>query len=116
MLRSQGGGGGGELSLRREFSPASSQHLPRCRWGGAVVVLADGLDGKIKKGDPLSSSFPIRSSARFLRSEARGSSPQRKGSTLRLSFSEEEDREDVDEFSKHTFAQTCCEWVKTNKL
>ncbi len=66
------GGGGGELSLRREFSPASSQHLPRCRWGGAVAVLADGLDGKIKKGDPLSSSFPpIRSSARFLRSEAR---------------------------------------------
>ncbi len=53
-----------ELSLRREFSPASSQHLPRCRWGGAVAVLADGLDGKIKKGDPLSSSFPIRSSVR----------------------------------------------------
>ncbi len=24
-------GGGGELSLRREFLPASSQHLPRCR-------------------------------------------------------------------------------------
>ncbi len=37
-----------KLSLRREFSPASSQHLPRCRWGGAVAVLADGLDGKIK--------------------------------------------------------------------
>ncbi len=53
-----------KLSLRREFSPASSQHLPRCRWGGAVAVLADGLDGKIKKGDPLSSSFPIRSSVR----------------------------------------------------
>ncbi len=51
-----------KLSLRREFSPASSHHLPRCRWGGAVAVLADGLDGKIKKGDPLSSSFPIRSS------------------------------------------------------
>ncbi len=27
-------------------------------------MLADGLDGKIKKGDPLSSSFPIRSSVR----------------------------------------------------
>ncbi len=53
-----------KLSLRREFSPASSQHLPRCRWGGAVAVLADGLDGKIKTGDPLSSSFPIRSSVR----------------------------------------------------
>ncbi len=52
-----------KLSLRREFSPASSQHLPRCRWGGAVAVLADGLDGKIKTGDPLS-SFPIRSSVR----------------------------------------------------
>ncbi len=75
-----------------------------------MAVLADGLDGKIKKGDPLSSSFPIRSSARFLRSEARPmASPQRKGSTLRLSFSEEEDREYVDEFSKHTFAQACCE-------
>ncbi len=55
-----------KLSLRREFSPASSQHLPRCRWGGAVAVLADGLDGKIKTGDPLSSSFPIRSSQRPL--------------------------------------------------
>ncbi len=53
-----------KLSLRREFSPASSQHLPRCRWGGAVAVLTDGLDGKIKTGDPLSSSFPIRSSVR----------------------------------------------------
>ncbi len=53
-----------KLSLRREFSPASSQHLPRCRWGGAVAVLADGLDGKIKTGDPQSSSFPIRSSVR----------------------------------------------------
>ncbi len=42
-----------KLSLWREFSSASSQHLPRCRWGGAVAVLADGLDGKIKKGDPL---------------------------------------------------------------
>ncbi len=52
-----------KLSLRREFSPASSQHLPRCRWGGAVAMLADGLDGKIKTGDPLS-SFPIRSSVR----------------------------------------------------
>ncbi len=27
-------------------------------------MLADGLDGKIKTGDPLSSSFPIRSSVR----------------------------------------------------
>ncbi len=52
-----------KLSLRREFSPAPSQHLPRCRWGGAVAVLADGLDGRIKSGDPLSSSFPIGSSA-----------------------------------------------------
>ncbi len=34
-----------KLSLRREFSPASSQHLPRCRWGGAVAVLADGHSG-----------------------------------------------------------------------
>ncbi len=55
---------GGENSLwGGSFSPASSQHLPRCRWGGAVAVLADGLDGKIKTGDPLS-SFPIRSSVR----------------------------------------------------
>ncbi len=29
-----------------------------------MAVLADGLDGKIKKGDPLSSSLPIRSSVR----------------------------------------------------
>ncbi len=50
---------GGENSLwGGSFSPASLQHLPRCRWGGAVAVLADGLDGKIKTGDPLSSPFP----------------------------------------------------------
>ncbi len=44
-------------------------------------------------------------------SPPRGSSPQRKGSTLRLSFSEEGDREDVDEFSQNicSFAQACCE-------
>ncbi len=41
MLRSRGG----KLSLRRELSSASSQHLPRCRWGGAVAVLADRSDG-----------------------------------------------------------------------
>ncbi len=60
----------------------------------------DQMEG-IKMGDPLSSSFPIRSSACFLISEARPAvlPPQRKGSTLRLSFSEEGDREDVDEFS-----------------
>ncbi len=56
---------GGENSLwGGSFHLRSSQHLPRCRWGGAVAVLADGLDGKIKTGDPLS-SFPIRSSVRF---------------------------------------------------
>ncbi len=55
---------GGENSLwGGSFHLRSSQHLPRCRWGGAVAVLADGLDGKIKTGDPLS-SFPIRSSVR----------------------------------------------------
>ncbi len=49
---------GGENSLwGGSFHLRSSQHLPRCRWGGAVAVLADGLDGKIKTGDPLS-SFP----------------------------------------------------------
>ncbi len=41
----------------------------------------DQMEG-IKTGDPLSSFFPIRSSARFLRSEARFSPPpQRKAST-----------------------------------
>ncbi len=55
---------GGENSLwGGSFHLRSSQHLPRCRWGGAVAVLADGLDGKIKTGNPLS-SFPIRSSVR----------------------------------------------------
>ncbi len=49
---------GGENSLwGGSFHLRSSQHLPRCRWGGAVAVLADGLDGKIKTGNPLS-SFP----------------------------------------------------------
>ncbi len=40
----------------------------------------DQMEG-IKTGDPLSSFFPIRSSARFLRSEPRFSPPQRKANT-----------------------------------
>ncbi len=43
-----------------------------------------------------------------------GSSPQRKGSTLRLSFSEEEDREDVDELKK-TYVCTSVLWMNKNK-
>ncbi len=53
-------------------------------------------------GEPLSSSSPIRSSARSLGSEARPavSSPQREGSMLRLSSSEEVDVKDIDELLK----------------
>ncbi len=46
----------------------------------------------------------------------RGSSPQRKGSTLRLSSSEEGDVEDVDELSQSLmFAQAYCEWITNTK-
>ncbi len=95
--------GGGKLSLRREFSqrPRSTCHAAAEaeQW---LCSQMDQMEG-IKTGDRLSSSFTIRSSTRFLRSEARPAvlPPQRKGSTLRLSFSEEGDREDVDEFSQN---------------
>ncbi len=55
MLRSRGG----ELSLRREFSWASSQHLPRWRGGWREL-----------RGAPIF-FLPIRSSARFLRLKTR---------------------------------------------
>ncbi len=44
---------GGENSLwGGSFHLRSSQHLPRCRWGGAVAVLADGLDGRLRRVIP----------------------------------------------------------------
>ncbi len=68
MLRSRGGG---KLSLRREFSqrPRSTCHAAAEaeQW---LCSQMDQMEG-IKTGDPLSSSFTIRSSTRFLRSEAR---------------------------------------------
>ncbi len=69
----------------------------------------DQMEG-MKTGEPLSSSFPIRSGTRSLEARPRGSSPRRKGSTIRLSSSEEGDREDVDELSQSSmFAQAYCE-------
>ncbi len=69
---------------------------------------------RTKMGEPLSLFFPIRSSARSLRSEDRphGSFPRKKGSTLLLSSSEEVDGEDVDELSQSViFAQAYCELI-----
>ncbi len=73
-----------KLSLRREFSPASSQHLPRCRWGGAVAVLADGLDGKIKKGDPL--SFPSDPASAAMHCAPAGHAPRSESAPMILRF------------------------------
>ncbi len=39
------GNGEGDSHWGGSFHLASSQHLPCCRWGGAVAVLADGSDG-----------------------------------------------------------------------
>ncbi len=81
-------------SVPRGTCPASAEVEGwLCSWESQM----DQLEG-MKTGETLSSSFPFRSSARSLRSEAR-SSPRRKGLTLRLSFSEEGDREDIDELS-----------------
>ncbi len=82
MLRSRGGGGGG-LSLRREFSWASSQHLPRWRGGWR----------ELRRTSPyLLPSHQIQRPLSEIENPPRGSSHQRKGSTLRLSFSKEGDR------------------------
>ncbi len=72
----------------------------------------DHMEG-MKTGEPLSSSFPIRSSARSLGSEAHPTvSPLgRKGSMLRLSSSEG-DVADVNELSQNLFfAQAYCEGI-----
>ncbi len=60
--------------------------------------IADGSGGGNEDGDPLSSPFPIRSSARFLGLEVRPaiSSLQREGLTICLSSSEGVDVEDKD--------------------
>ncbi len=79
----------GKLSLR------SKAERWLCSWESQM----DQMEG-MKTGEPLSSSFPMKSSAQLSRigSPPRGSFPQRKGSTLRLSSEEEEvDGEDVDE-------------------
>ncbi len=56
----------------------------------------------MKTGESLSSSSPIRSSARSLGSEAcpAVSTPQREGSTLRLSSSEEVNVKDINKLVK----------------
>ncbi len=76
------------LSLRREPSPVFLA-VPAPHSLHSCESQMDQVQG-MKTGEPLSSSFPIRSSARSLASEARPeiSSPRREGSTLRLSSSE----------------------------
>ncbi len=79
------------------FHQGSSRWL--CSWESQV----DQMEG-MKTGEPLSSSFPS--------SPPRDSSPRRKGSTLRLSSSEEVDVEVADELSQSLmFAQAYCEWA-----
>ncbi len=103
MLRSRG-----ENSLwGGSFHQRSSQYLPRFRWGGAVVAvlvgIADGSDVGNEDGRApiFFLSYQIQRPLSEIGSPPRGSSPRKKGSTLRLSFSEEGDREDVDEFSQN---------------
>ncbi len=68
-----------------------------------MAVLADGSGGGNLDGrSPIFFlSHQIQRPLSEIGGPPRGSSPQRKGSTLRLSFSEEGDREDVDEFSQN---------------
>ncbi len=97
-------------SQRALFEEGSFTSVPRCagpafaeaeRWLCSWESQMDQVED-MKTGEPLSSSFPIRSSARSLWSEARPvvSSPQREGLTLRLSSSEEVDLKDVDKLCK----------------
>ncbi len=66
-----------------------------------LVGIADGSHGGNEDGRApiLFLSHQFQRPLSEIGSPPRGSSPQRNGSTLRLSFSEEGDREDVDEFS-----------------
>ncbi len=81
----------------RGASPAFAEAEQRLHPWESQMDQVEGM----KTGESPSSSFPIRSSARSLGSEARPvvSSPRREGSMLRLSSSEEVDVEDVDELS-----------------
>ncbi len=99
---------GGENSFwGGSFHQRSSQYLPRFRWGGAVVAvlmgIADGSDGGNEDGRApiFFLSHQIQRLLSEIGSPPCGSSPRRKGSTVCLSFSEEGDREDVDEFSQN---------------
>ncbi len=77
------------------------------RWLCSRESQMDLIEG-MKMGEPLSSSFLIRSSTRSLRSESHPAvfPPRRKGSMIRLSSSEKGNREDVDELSQNVmFAQ-----------
>ncbi len=97
----------------------SSRCRPHCCWAGAVAVLvgmADGSDGGNEDGRAPIFFFSHQIQRPFsgIGSPPRGSSPRRKGSTLRLSSSEEGDGKDVDELSQSLmFAQTYCELIKT---
>ncbi len=113
MLRSRG-----ENSLwGGSFHQRSSRYQPRFRRGGAVAVLVritDGSDGRNEDGRApiFFLSLQIQRPLSEIGSPPCGSSPRRKGSMLRLSFSEERDREDVDELSqKVMFALAYCEWI-----
>ncbi len=77
-----------------------------------LVGIADGSVGVNEDGrDPIFFlSLQIQRPLSEIGSPPRGSSPLRKGSTLRLSFSEEGDREYVDELSQNVmFAHAYCE-------
>ncbi len=81
-------------SVPRSAGPAFAEAEQRLRPRESQMDQVEGMKS-------LSSSFPIRSSARSLGSEARPavSSPRKEGSMLRLSSSEEVDVEDIDELS-----------------
>ncbi len=68
-----------------------------------LMGIAEGSDGGNEDGrDPIFFlSLQIQRTLSEIGSPPCGSSPRRKGSTLRLSFSEEGEREDVDELSQN---------------
>ncbi len=70
-----------------------------CFAPGGKTLFEEGVFTSVPRSTLL--SHQIQRPLSEFGSPPRVSSPQRKGSTLRLSFSEEGDREDVDEFSQN---------------
>ncbi len=107
----------GNLSLRREFSPAflavPAPLRPKQSGGCAHGNRRWIRWREWRWASPYLLPFPSDPAPLSgIRSPPCGSSPRRKGSTFRLSSSEEMDVEDIDELSQSLkFAQAYCEWI-----